>query len=120
MGNGNDPDCIGLGNRLKNRAREQALNRPSLFLLFFVQGVSSYAANPDLISAPIPVLSQTAWQELERQSSMPTTVTLHAQITASKCFVSAVTIREANQWPISEMMSHGSNESEAWTSRGPR
>jgi hypothetical protein len=89
----------------------RALNRLSLFLLFFVQGVLSYAANPDLISAPIPVLSQTAWQELERQSSIPTTVKLHAQITASRGFVSSVIISEANQWPISAA------ETQAWISR---
>lgn len=79
----------------------RALNWLSLFLIFFLQGVPSYAANPDLASAPLPELSQTAWQELERHSSGSGAVTFHAQITAARGAVSAVAIREADQWPSS-------------------
>jgi hypothetical protein len=86
----------------------RALNRLSLFLLFFVQGVPSYAANPDLISAPAPVLSEAAWQELERHSSAPKTVTFHAQITAARGAVSTVAIREADRCPSS------SSEVQSW------
>jgi hypothetical protein len=79
-------------------------------LLFFVQGIPSYAANPDLISAPVPILSQAAWQELERHNTRPETV-LHVQITAAKGAISAVSVKEAEQWPIS------SAEIETWINR---
>jgi hypothetical protein len=57
------------------------------------------AANPDLIVAPAPQLSQPAWLELQQNAGNAKSVTLHAQITAAHGSVKAVAVQEIQRWP---------------------
>jgi hypothetical protein len=57
------------------------------------------AANPDLISAPAPQLSQPAWLESQKDGGNAKNVTLHAQITAAHGSVKTVAVQESQRWP---------------------
>lgn len=90
---------------------DRAIRRLCVPSLFFLAVSSAYGVNPDLVLAPPPSLSEIAWHELRRDGTSPKTVILHAQISAVKGAVSAVTIKDASRWPIA------SAEVQAWISR---
>jgi len=67
-----------------------------------------YGVTPDLASAPPPRLSQTAWKELLQSAGTRDSVTLHAQISASRGAIQQVAIQETREWPAT------SAEIKAW------
>jgi hypothetical protein len=68
--------CWPLPDQLKARPVNQFVRRISALLLFGLSTIPVRAANPDLSSAPLPNLSQTAWRELEGNHTDAKEVTL--------------------------------------------
>jgi hypothetical protein len=66
------------------------------------------AANPDLILAPTPRLSQEAWSELQQTAAIAKIVTLHVQITAARGSIRDVAVKEVQHWP------HTASEVQSW------
>jgi len=61
--------------------------------------LSLRAANPDLVFAPWPKLSQDAWNELNREAGPTKIAMLHVRITAVRGSIKGVALKEVQRCP---------------------